>query len=58
MAKEKMNKVVGNSFENLKEDDMKQIAECIYLTAKDFDNSKDKIREMVTAICKKYPLYE
>ena len=42
----------------LKEDDMKEIAECIYLTAKDFDNSKDKIREMVTAICKKYPLYE
>ncbi len=24
MAKEKMNKVVGNSFENLKEDDMKK----------------------------------
>ena len=42
----------------LKEDDMKEIAECIYLTAKDFDNSKDKIREKVTAICKKYPLYE
>ena len=42
----------------LKEEDMKVIAECIYLTAKDFDNSKDKIREMVTDICKKYPLYE
>ena len=42
----------------LREDDMKEIAECIYLTAKDFDNSKDKIREMVTGICKKYPLYE
>lgn len=42
----------------LKEDDMKDIAECIYLTAKDFDNSKDKIREKVTAICRKYPLYE
>ena len=42
----------------LKEDDMKEIAECIYLTAKDFDNSKDKISDMVTAICKKYPLYE
>ena len=42
----------------LKEDDMREIAECIYLTAKDFDNSKDKIREKVTAICKKYPLYE
>ncbi|MBO6303414.1 MAG: serine hydroxymethyltransferase [Ruminiclostridium sp.] len=42
----------------LKEDDMKEIAECIYLTAKDFDNSKDKIREMVTEICRRYPLYE
>ncbi len=42
----------------LKEDDMKEIAECIYLTAKDFDNSKEKIRDMVTAICRKYPLYE
>ncbi len=41
----------------LKEDDMKVIAECIYLTAKDFDNSKEKIRDMVTDICKKYPLY-
>ena len=42
----------------LKEDDMKEIAECIYLTAKDFDNSKDKIREMVNEICRRYPLYE
>ena len=42
----------------LKEDDMKVIGECIYLTAKDFEGSKDKVREMVTAICKKYPLYE
>ena len=42
----------------LKEDDMKQIAQCIYLTATDFDNSADKIRETVTEICKKYPLYE
>ena len=42
----------------LKEDDMKQIAQCIYLTATDFDNSADKVREAVTEICKKYPLYE
>ncbi|MBQ9383669.1 MAG: serine hydroxymethyltransferase [Ruminiclostridium sp.] len=42
----------------LKEEDMKVIGECIYLTAKDFDNSKEKIRGMVTDICKKYPLYE
>lgn len=42
----------------LVEDDMKTIAECIYLTAKDFDNSAEKVREMVTGICNKYPLYE
>lgn len=42
----------------LKEDDMKQIAQCIYLTATDFDNSADKVRETVTEICRKYPLYE
>ena len=42
----------------LVEEDMKVIAEAIYLTAKDFDGSKDKVREMVTDICKKYPLYE
>ncbi|WP_044974155.1 serine hydroxymethyltransferase [Ruminococcus sp. HUN007] len=42
----------------LKEDDMKQIAEFIYLAATDFENNADKIREGVNAICKKYPLYE
>ena len=42
----------------LEEDDMKAIGECIYLTASDFEGTKDKVREMVTAICKKYPLYE
>ncbi len=42
----------------LKEDDMKQIGECIYLTAKDFEGSKEKVRGMVTEICGKYPLYE
>jgi glycine hydroxymethyltransferase len=38
--------------------EMETIAECIYLAAKDFDNSADKIRGMVTAITDKYPLYE
>lgn len=38
--------------------DMDQIAEYIYLTAKDFDNNIDKIRAGVNEICKKYPLYE
>ena len=42
----------------LKEEDMKEIAQCIYLTATDFENSADKVRETVTGICRKYPLYE
>ncbi len=42
----------------LKEEDMKKIAEFVYLTAKDFDNCADSIRAGVTEICKKYPLYE
>ena len=42
----------------LVEEDMDVIAECMYLTATDFDNKADEIREKVNAICKKYPLYE
>lgn len=42
----------------LVEEDMEKIAECIYLTATDFDNKADDIRAEVNAICKKYPLYE
>ena len=42
----------------LVEEDMEKIAECIYLTATDFDNKADGIRAEVNAICKKYPLYE
>ena len=37
--------------------EMDQIAECMYLTATQFDKA-DEIREMVTAICKQYPLHE
>lgn len=40
------------------EEDMDIIAECIYLAAKDFENSKDKIKAEVTKICDKYPLYK
>ncbi len=42
----------------LKEEDMEVIAECIFLTASDFDSRADDIRSKVTAICEKYPLYE
>ncbi len=42
----------------LVEEDMKKIAEFIYLAATDFDARADEIRAGVTAICEKYPLYE
>ena len=38
--------------------DMDVFAQAIYLTASDFDNKADEIRDMVTEVCKKYPLYE
>ena len=42
----------------LNEADMEKIAELIWLAGTDFENSADKIREEVNAICKKYQLYE
>ncbi len=39
-------------------EDMKVLAELITLTATDFDAKADYIREAVTAICEKYPIYE
>ena len=39
-------------------EDMKQIAEFMYLCATDFDAKADEIREGVNAICAKYPLYQ
>lgn len=38
--------------------DMLDIAEYIKLTATDFENSKDYVKENVARICKKYPLYK
>ncbi len=38
-------------------DEMKQIAHCIALTAKDFEHSRKEVLETVAEICKKYPLY-
>ncbi len=42
----------------MKEEDMKEIAELIYLTATDFENGKETIRSRVAALCAKHPLYE
>ncbi|HCU08197.1 MAG TPA: serine hydroxymethyltransferase [Clostridiales bacterium] len=40
------------------EEDMKQVARLIYLTASDFDAKADQIRSEVEALCAKYPIYE
>ena len=42
----------------LKEDDCRLIAKMIKLTATDFDNKADYILSEISALCKKYPLYE
>ena len=42
----------------LGEMEMKQIARCIALTAKDFQNTRDEVRQTVADICRKFPLYE
>lgn len=42
----------------LNEEDMKNIAHLIKLTATDFEASADHVRAEVTKLCKKYPLYE
>ncbi len=41
----------------LKKEDMKVIAECIYLATVDFENKADEIREKVNTLLEKYPLY-
>ncbi len=41
----------------MKEADMKEIAGLIRLTLTDFENSADKVRSSVAALCMKYPLY-
>lgn len=42
----------------LTEAEMDEIAELITLTIRDFEAKKDEIAARVTAICKKYPLYQ
>lgn len=42
----------------MKEEEMKKIAQFIYLTAADFENSQDAIRAGVVELCEKFPLYE
>ncbi len=41
-----------------REEEMKEIAECVYLACTDFENKADEMRERVRAMIEKYPLYE
>ena len=41
----------------MKEEDMKEIADLIYLTLTDFEGNCDAVRTRVDALCEKYPLY-
>ncbi|MBE6534832.1 MAG: serine hydroxymethyltransferase [Ruminococcaceae bacterium] len=41
----------------LNTEDMKTIAHLFAITAKDYENSADKVRAAVAELCKKYPLY-
>ena len=38
--------------------EMKTIAHCIALTAKDFEGSAEEVKATVSAICEKFPLYQ
>ena len=42
----------------LGEAEMKDIARCIALTAKDFEGTADEVKSTVAAICEKFPLYK
>jgi glycine hydroxymethyltransferase len=38
-------------------EEMKEIAHCIALTAKDFDGTRDEVLATVDKLCKKFPMY-
>ena len=42
----------------LGEEEMKQIAHCIALTAKDFEGTQAEVHETVAKICEKFPMYK
>ncbi len=42
----------------MKEEDMEEIADLIYLAISDFEKNADSVRARVAALCDKYPLYK
>ena len=41
----------------LGEEDMKLVARCIAMTARDYEGTQDEVRQIVASICEKYPMY-
>ena len=39
-------------------EEMKKIAHCVALTAKDFEGTSEEVKETVAAICEKFPMYK
>ena len=39
-------------------EEMKRIASCVAMTARDFEGTKAQVRETVADICEKFPLYK
>lgn len=42
----------------MKEDEMIEVAECIDLTLKDFENNKEIVLKKVEDLCKRFPIYQ
>ena len=42
----------------LVEEDVREVAHCVALTAKDFDGTRDEVLASVARLCEKYPLYK
>lgn len=42
----------------LLEEDVREVAHCVALTAKDFDGTRDEVLASVARLCEKYPLYK
>lgn len=42
----------------LQEEDIQTVAHCIALTARDFEGSRQEVRDTVAALCQKYPMYQ
>ena len=41
----------------MNEEDMKEVADLIYLTLSDFEANKEAVKARVAALCAKYPIY-